>query len=57
VETCFAGALEQKVLLLDNVPGDYEQETPGLVHIDSIGPSIRFIKTLTASGDAEESNE
>jgi Fe-S-cluster-containing dehydrogenase component len=42
VETCFAGALSQLLLDSNEIPGSLQQESPGLHHIETIKPSIRF---------------
>ncbi len=42
VETCFAGALNQEVLDTDRLPEEYNKESEGLTHRESVGPSIRF---------------
>jgi Fe-S-cluster-containing dehydrogenase component len=43
VATCFGGALKQKLVNLDEIESVYDKESPGLVHIKSVGPGIRFI--------------
>jgi Fe-S-cluster-containing dehydrogenase component len=43
VETCFAGALNQLVVESPVETTVYKKDAPGLVHIPSVGPSIRFI--------------
>lgn len=43
VETCFGKALKQE--LTDGDERDYEKESPGLTHIEGVGPSIRFVKS------------
>ncbi|MGE5342066.1 MAG: 4Fe-4S dicluster domain-containing protein [Candidatus Omnitrophota bacterium] len=49
VETCFGGALKQERINIENIPDSYETESPGLNHVKTIGPCIRFIKNANPS--------
>jgi Fe-S-cluster-containing dehydrogenase component len=57
VETCFGGALGQLVIDSVEVPEDYKKESPGLHHIDSVKPAIRFgrCKGIQGKQDLETS--
>jgi Fe-S-cluster-containing dehydrogenase component len=56
VETCFAGALKQKLIIFDDLSNEYRKEIIGFKHIKSIGPALRFSESLTvmSSEDQEE---
>ena len=43
VETCFAGALLQKVVDSPEELAEYEKNAPGLEHDEKVKPNIRFI--------------
>jgi Fe-S-cluster-containing dehydrogenase component len=44
VETCFAGALSQRIIEIpgDGIPG-VALEAPGFVHEPRVGPAVRFV--------------
>lgn len=44
VETCFAGALKMELLDPEDIPSEYETESPGLVRLSEVGPCILFKK-------------
>ncbi len=47
VETCFGGALKLETVEDGDIPkglAELKKESPGLVHLEDIGPSIRFKK-------------
>jgi len=56
VATCFGSALKQKLVDIDEIKDKYELESPGLKHIEKIGPCIRFIDTLKDNSTAHPSN-
>lgn len=43
VETCFAGALKQRIVEVGEEAGDLTKESPGLIHLEDVGPNIRFV--------------
>jgi Fe-S-cluster-containing dehydrogenase component len=48
VETCFGGALTQRVVDLEDEPEGVEREAPGFRHHPEVGPAIRFLHAATS---------
>ena len=46
VETCFGGALKQKLVMPGELSSEYETESLGFKHIESIGPAVRFVRFI-----------
>ncbi|HLP49123.1 MAG TPA: 4Fe-4S dicluster domain-containing protein, partial [Candidatus Kapabacteria bacterium] len=49
IETCFAGALKQKLVIFDDLPVEYKKESPGFKYIENIGPAVRFINAAVSA--------